>query len=335
MPEFFALFRFVSPRRLVFPASLVLCLAQPPTAIAQEPDSLSILAVRLASIAAVTGYEGDLVDTLLRLLPGAVRDRAGNARLELGGGSARRLVVCPLDEPGYVVGRIRDDGYLTLRRVPGPVARLFDQQLEGHRVTLQGTRGPVPGVVAVRSIHLTRGREPPNEAPFTVDDAYVDVGAASSKEVAALGIGVLSPVTLTKRPHRYGTGLIAAPVAGRRAACAALVLSVRQSRLRAKLLPPVTVAFAVEQQLSQRGLTTLAQESGPFAETLLVDGTPGVLGSLRQAADSDSTAHSPAFGRIMRWSLPVRYPGTPVETVSLSDVDSLRSALVGWIGGAP
>ena len=44
---------------------------------------------------------------------------------------------------------------------------LFDQQLEGHRVTVQGRRGPVPGVVAVRSIHLSRGRNAPSEAPFT------------------------------------------------------------------------------------------------------------------------------------------------------------------------
>ena len=171
-------------------------------------------------MSAVTGYERALVDTILRLLPGSVRDRAGNAWVTLGEGRSRRLVVCPLDEPGYVVGGIRDDGYLTLRRVPGQVSRLFDQQLEGHRITVQGRRGPVPGVVAVRSIHLTRGRQVADE-PFTVDDAYIDVGVGSRTEVAGLGIAVLAPVTLAKRPHRYGGGLLAAPVVGRRTACAA------------------------------------------------------------------------------------------------------------------
>lgn len=321
-------------RHLSVAAGLLLCTARAVPARAQSPDSLSTLAFRLASISAVTGYERDMVDTLLRLLPGAARDRAGNARLELGGGPAKRLVVCPLDEPGYIVGRIRDDGYLTLRRVPGPVSPLFDQQLEGHRVTLQGSRGSVPGVVAVRSIHLTRGRAPPDEEPFTVDDAYVDVGATSRTEVAALGLAVLSPVTLTKRPHRYGTDLLAAPVAGRRAACAALLGAVQQSRLRAKLLPPVTVAFAVEQQLSQRGLATLAHASGPFSETLVVDGAPGTRGALQQTAESDTTAQGTSLGRITRWSLPVSYAATPVETVSLADVDSLQSALVTWIGGS-
>lgn len=320
-------------RPLVFSAGLLLWGSLPVTVGAQDRDSLSSLTGRLASITAVTGYEQAMVDTLLRLLPGAIRDRAGNARVQLGGGSAKRLIVCPLDEPGYVVGSVRGDGYLTLRRVPGQVPPLFDQQLEGHRVTLQGRQGLVPGVVAVRSIHLTRGRDPPSETPFTVDDAYVDVGATSPAEVTALGVRVLAPVTLAKRPHSYGDGLLAAPMAGRRAACAALILAVRQSILRAKLIPPLTVAFAVEQELSQRGLGTLANELGAFDETLIVDGRPGSRGSLQQMPDSAVSVRWPRLGRVRKWSLPVSYAGTPVETVWLGDVESLREALVKWIGG--
>jgi putative aminopeptidase len=280
----------------------------------------------------VTGYEQALVDTLLHLLPGGTRDRAGNARFPLGGTSAKRLVVCPVDEPGYVVGDIQQDGYLTLRRVPGRSGPLFDQQLEGQRVTIGGTT-PVPGVVAVRSIHLTRGRAGPIELPFTVDDAYVDVGASSRAQVSRLGIRVLSPVTLAKRPHSYGNGLLAAPSVGRRSACAAVLLAVQQSRVRAKLLRPLVIAFAVEQELAQRGLGTLANELGPFDETVLVDGIRAENGAIHQEPDSASMAQFPGLGRVSRWTLPVRYGGTPVETVALRDVDSLRAALVRWIGG--
>jgi putative aminopeptidase FrvX len=180
-------------------------------ATARAQDSVSGLTIRLTSIAAVTGYEQRMVDTILRLLPRSQLDRAGNAILRLGGGSGRRLLVCLLDEPGYVVGGVRSDGYLTLRRVPGRVGPLFDQQLEGHRVDIYGARGPVPGVVAVRSIHLTRGRTAPSDSAFTVDDAYIDVGAISAAEVGRLGIRVLAPVTLAKRPHVYGNRFLAAP----------------------------------------------------------------------------------------------------------------------------
>jgi putative aminopeptidase len=310
---------------------VVLLFASP--ARAQQDDSaVAGLAARLAAFSAVSGYEQAMVDTVLRLLPGGSRDRAGNARLQLGGGSAKRLVVCPLDEPGYVVGSIRDDGYLTLRRVPGPVSPLFDQQIEGQRVTIQGRR-LVPGVVAVRSIHLTRGRSAATDLPFTVDDAYLDIGAASRSQVTALGVQVLSPVTLAKRPHPYGKGLLAAPAVGRRAACAALLLAAEQSVVRAKLIPPVTVGFAVEQEISERGLATLANELGPFDETVLVDSRGGKRGALEQGSDSSTAARWPRLGRVTRWFLPVSYAGTPVETVALADADSLRSALVRWIGG--
>ena len=298
-----------------------------------DDSSLAGLTARLASSSAVTGYEQAMVDTILHLLPGSVRDRAGNARLQLGGGSPTRLIVCPLDEPGYVVGAVRDDGYLTLRRVPGQVSPLFDQQLEGHRVTIQGRRGSVPGVVAVRSIHLTRGRSTPSDSLFSVDDAYVDIGAESRAQAMALGVGVLAPVTLAKRPQAYGDGLLAAPVAGRRAACAALVLAVRQSGVRAKLVPPVTVAFAVEQGLPGLGLGPLAKILGPFDETLIIDGRAGAQGGLQRGVDTDASARWPGLGRVLRWSLPVTYAGTPVETVRLADADSMRLALVQWIGG--
>jgi putative aminopeptidase FrvX len=298
-----------------------------------DVGSVSSLATRLASLSAVTGYEQAMVDTILRLLPGSTRDRAGNARFQFGGGSVKRLIVCPLDEPGYVVGTVREDGYLTLRRVPGPVPPLFDQQLEGHRVTVQGRRGPVPGVVAVRSIHLTRGRKIPADSAFSVDDAYLDVGAESRVEAAALGVGVLAPVTLTKRPQNYGEGLLAAPVVGRRAACAALVLAVQQSSVRAKLIPPVTIAFAVQQGLPELGLGPLANTLGPFDETLIVDSRPGARGSLQTGADTTVSARWSRLGKVTRWSLPITYAGTPVETVRLADADSLRAALVKWIGG--
>lgn len=318
--------------RLAHGTILLLYWLLPPVA-AQERPSVSDLAIRLSGWMAITGYEQAAVDSLLRLLPGSHRDRAGNAVLRLGNGSAKRLLVCPLDEPAYVVGAVRDDGYLTLRRVTGRVSALFDQQLEGHRVALQGARGVVSGVVAVRSIHLTRGRTAPSEVPFSVDDAYVDIGASSRAEVADLGVQVLTPVTLAKRPHRYGNGLLAAPVAGRRAACAALLVAVRRAVLRAKLLPPTTVAIAVEQELSQRGLATLGNVAGPFEETLMVDGDSGTVGAIRQTITSDTSRRLEKLGRVTRWSLPVRYAGTAVETVSLADADSLSQALGRWIGG--
>ena len=266
---------------------------------AQTVDSL---ALRFAGMTAVTGYEQAMTDSLLALLPGSARDRIGNVTVTLGRGAPKRLVYCALDEVGYVVGNITDDGYLTLRRVGGGARLypLFDQQIEGQRVTLFGRNGPVPGVVAVRSTHLTRGRPSGNEAPFTVDNAYVDVGATSRDEVVALGISILTPVSITKRPHRYGDRLLAAANAGRRSACAALAsAALSQPRVRGT----VVVAFTVQSLYADTaGLKTVQNTQGPFAETRDV-------------------------------KLQVKFADTAVETVALRDVDALVADVVRWIGG--
>jgi putative aminopeptidase FrvX len=266
----------------------------------QSPESL---AVRFSGMTAVTGYEQAMGDSLLALLPGSARDRTGNVTLTLGRGTPKRLVYCALDEIGYVVGNITDDGFILLRRVGGGarLSPLFDQQIEGQRVTLFGRRGPVPGVVAVRSTHLTRGRPNRDEAPFSVDNAYVDVGAGSRDEVLALGISLLTPVSQTKRPHRYGNGLLAAPNAGRRAACAALASA---ALARPRVRGTVVVAFTVQSLYADTaGLKTVVNTQGPFTESRPV-------------------------------SLPSKFPETSVETVDLKDVDALVADVVKWIGGS-
>ncbi|HKT59279.1 MAG TPA: hypothetical protein VJQ46_04465, partial [Gemmatimonadales bacterium] len=162
-------------------------------------------------------------------------------------------------------------------------------------------------------------------------------GAATAADVAAAGVGVLSPVALAKRPQRYGIDLLAAPVAGRRTACAALALAARRAIAEQGMVPRgerVLVAFIVEQDLGARGLATLANTRGPFTETLIVDGGPGVPGAVTVARDS-AAARLSRLGTVTRWSLGVRYPATAVETTSLAGADSLRTRLVRWIGGAP
>src|SRR5438309_647881 len=279
--------------------------ALPPVRLSAQ--SVDPLALRFTSMTAVTGLEQSMADSLRALFPGSTRDRVGNVTLTLGQGSPKRLCTCPLDEVGYVVGNILPDGFLLLRRVGGggagrTASPLFDQQLEGHRVTVFGARGAVPGVVAVKSTHLTRGRGAPGtpDPVFTVDNAYVDLGASSAAEVQGLGIAVLAPVSLAKRPQLYGERLLAAPVAGRRAACAALAAAVQA---KPKVKGTVVVAFTVQSlYTSNAGLASVKALLGPF--------------------DDIKTA-----------ALPARYADTAVETVALADADRLVREILQWMEG--
>ncbi len=266
-------------------------------------QDLPALTTRLSTMTAVSGYESALADSVQRLLPGSTRDRLGDVILTLGSGEPRRLAYCGLDEPGYVVGNITGDGFLRLRRegTGRETSPLFDQQIEGQRVTVWGRRGGIPGVVAVRSVHLTRGRSAGADQLFTVDDAWVDVGVSSRAQAESLGILVLSPVALTKRPTRYGPndGLLAGPFVGRRAACAALLDAASGSP---KVQGTVVVAFAVQTlQPGQPGVTALTALHGPFRET-------------KEA------------------TVPASFDETTVETVALDAIRSEATALRTWLG---
>lgn len=303
-------------------------------AVAQAPDSLVL---SLAAMSAVTGLEDAMADSLLAALPGAALDRAGNVVWTRGSGEPVRVALCPMDEVGYVVGGVTPEGYLTLRRVgTTAVGPLYDQFLEGQRVTLFGRRGAVAGVVGVRSTHLTRGRPAVPDEPFRLDNAYVDVGATSAAEAAALGLEVLTPVTRAKRPHRYGSPatLVAAPNAAARAACAALLSAARKPA--AVTTGTAVVAFTRRSHFERDGASfVLLEHAGPLAADIVLLG--GAARSAGLGAGPQASADSVAVGRGFRsvtaWALPTRYALTPVETVSLLDVGALAERLAAFLGG--
>lgn len=274
----------------------------------------------MTAMTAVAGYEQAMADTLLRLAGNrAGRDRAGNVVVTLGEGEPVRLATCPMDEAGFVVGNVRDDGFVTLRRV-GSGPRLFDQSHEGHRVTVWGRNGPVPAVVAIPSAHLQRAGDRPAE-PFSVDDAYLELGAETAADVASLGIELVNPVALEKAPHRYGPDLdrLAGPEAGQRSSCAALLAAAREVD---DPIGTVIVAFTVESRMGHRGFRSLVAERGPFRETILVDYR------LPERLVSDR------LGTVDRLAVPTAYDGWAVETVSLANVRRLSERLASWMQGA-
>src|SRR2546428_7210571 len=147
-------------------AVLTLLLSASPTVRLSAQGDVDRLALRFASMTAVTGLAQAVVDSPRAFFPGSTRDHVGNVTLTLGHGSPKRLFTCPLDEVGYLVGNILPDGFLLLRRGggrgPGRTASPpFDQQLEGARAPGFRARGAGARAVAVEGTHLTRGRGAP------------------------------------------------------------------------------------------------------------------------------------------------------------------------------
>ncbi len=333
---------------------------------AQEPETARLLGavVSMARTSSVVGREGQAADHVRALLAGLdVRtDAIGNVTVELGSGSPRRLMAVPLDEPGYVVTRVQDDGFLRITPVGlGYRGTLAHQSLEGNEVTVVTRDSIVRGAVGVPSAHLTSFARTriDRAAPFAWQDAYVDIGASAAGEVAALGVRPMDTLTLTKRPSVLRGELVAAPSMQVKAAAVALAEAAHRIAA-AEVDGTVVLAWTTLELLNGKGLETVLHrqafdESYIFSRnfgwevverTYVMPESPapgaGVL-SAEPLVGTMRAPHAPRFpnpystlargsARARFIGLPTLYQDTPVETVSVADVAALADFYVATAG---
>lgn len=103
------------------------------------------------------------------------------------------------DEIGYMIKHITKEGFLRLDRIGGSDSATA----RGRRLTILGDEGPVLGVIGNTAIHI-RDRSKGEKAP-EIHDLYVDVGASSPEDVAALGLRVGHPAVYVDCAEPFGT----------------------------------------------------------------------------------------------------------------------------------
>ncbi len=281
------------------------------------------------------GRENLATDEILRSMQGWKRDQLGNLILRKGSGSPRRVVACALDRPGFAVTEITDDGYLRLREAgAGRQHPLWIQFHEGQRIKILTRAGSVPGVVIVKSTHLQRGRAA-NAPLTTLDDLWVDVGAASKTDVQRLGIEMLDPVVRDSTAWSYGD-LIAGPMAGMRVGCAAVAHAAQGQVSNGETIFLLTTL----RSFGQDGLEAALRSLGRIDELILLDQT--AEGANISEAFSKKFIQKPSYlpestglTALMLLEPRVRFSGSLVETVQLADAEKLFAAVEKAAGVSP
>lgn len=352
-------------KRLVLVALLLL----PCRAAAQQQPSLDDVRAVLAPLTetyGVSGMEGPVRAAVSGMLPAwarATTDSAGDLIVSIGEGEPLVVFVAHLDEIGFVVTAIRDDGTLELKQRGGFFLSLFEAQ---PALVHTGERS-VPGVFMPRdSMGATPRRTP---APFRAD-----VGAGSRAAVESMGIRVGHTLTMPKQ---------FVPLAGTRATgrsfddrvgCTALVLALR--RLDPKRLKHrVIFVWSVREETGLEGARVVADALGlstarvhavdtfvssdspleikTFADVPLGSGAvaraldnssvtpPALVDSLVQVAarrkvplqvgSTNGGNDGSVFGS---WgvpdvplSWPLRYAHSPAEVIDLKDVQALAQLI--------
>ncbi len=221
---------------------------------------------QLCAPIAVSGREKALRCLLISLLTPHCRletDRAGNliARKNGAGPAPARVVLfAHMDEVGLMITDITDRGFLRFAAVGGIDPRIFP----GKSVTLQGTDGPVSGVIGIVPPHFLKGedaRRVPRE-----EDLLIDIGAENAEEAESRvrrgDVGVLNGDFTT-----LGSDKILSRALDDRAGCAVLVWLLQQP------LPyDITAVFTVQEELGCRGAAAAAAALCPEI-SLVLDAT--------------------------------------------------------------
>ena len=315
---------------------------------AQDTTSVGPYVSAVATWIALEASPGSERLATLRIqsaVPGFTGDRMGNLIKRVGEGSPRRVVACGLDESGYVVSGITDDGYLRVhmsgngRHVP-----LWDQYHEGQRVIVVAVdRGSIlrtrhlPGVFAVRSNHLWR-RRTADDAPTSIENLYVDIGARSRAEAERMGVDVLDPVE-RDWPEWVYSDYVAGPAAANRAGCAAVAAAAASTDHRSE--GETVFIVSAQKSFNWAGLTSAIARLGRVDSLFIVDADVGGRRTSAPhpvAAPWTTMGQSLDVGGVAGIGIASRFPGTLTESVREDDIERLHQAVgraAGFTGSAP
>ncbi len=208
-------------------------------------------------------------ETRIDALGSVLAVRRGTAR-----DAPRILLDAHMDEVGFMVSAVDERGFL--RIVPlGGIDRAL---MPGAQLVFaaQGARR-VYGVVGTLPPHVTKPEER-GKAP-EIPDLYVDVGAATAAEAAALGLRVGSTGTFDAPFRNLGDRILMGRAFDDRAACN-IVLAVLEELAAARPEATVQACFSSQEEVGGRGATAAAFALEPDVavaiECTTATDTPGV-----------------------------------------------------------
>jgi putative aminopeptidase FrvX len=244
----------------------------------------------LVATPGISGYENELAGKIRAEISAfhPKTDNLGDVIVTIGSGAPNRLIVTPIDEPGFVVSGITDDGYLRVQRLPqSGLPPIFNELYSAQPVKIRTVTGKwIDGVVAGLSVHL-QGARADTPKSSDLENMYIDIGATSAAEIRKAGVAVLDPIAINRQSIQLGDKRMAGASIGDRFGAAALVELLREID-PSKVKGTLTVAFVVQQWTGARGLQRILSTMNPD-EMIYV----GRLSAGGPVAGSDSMRRAP------------------------------------------
>ncbi|HLT59221.1 MAG: M42 family metallopeptidase [Limnochordales bacterium] len=264
----------------------------------------------LTSAAGVPGFEREarqVMERYLAPLAEVTRDRLGSVIARKGGAadSPRIMLAGHLDEVGFLVSLITDDGFLRFQ----PLGGWWDQVLLAQRVVVKTRQGDVPGVIGSKPPHVMSAED--RKKPVEKKDMFIDVGAASKEEALAMGIRPGDPIVpYSEFSLMKNEKLIMAKALDNRVGCA---LAVEVLRRLQDVAHPNTVygVGTVQEEVGLRGAQTSAHAIEPDV---------GIALEVSIAGDVPGMKPEEAQSKLGQGPTVLLYDATLVPNVQLRDL---------------
>ncbi len=242
---------------------------------------MNLLLERLSNAFGPSGSEeavrAILIEELASSWDQARTDSMGNLIVSQGldRSGPRGLIAAHMDEVGFIVDSIDENGFLRFKTLGGIDARI----LPSKRVVV-GLHNTL-GVIGATPNHLL---DKEDERAQSSDDLYIDIGARSRSQALEL-VGIGEAGTFHTEFGSVGTGLVKGKALDDRAGC-----FIAAQLVKAGVGVPVDVAFTVQEEVGLRGAAIAASQTRPDFAVVLEATT------CADRPDPDAAGHSTYLG---------------------------------------
>jgi endoglucanase len=196
-----------------------------------------------------------------------VSDKLGSVTFVLKGSSERPRVLLAghVDEVGFIVSSITEEGFLTFN----PLGGWWSQVLLGQRVVIRTNKGDIHGTIAAKPPHILPEEE--RKKVVEMKDMFIDIGATSKEEAEATGVKIGDPVVPWSPFQLLHDGKVAMGKAFDDRIGAFIVMEAMRRIREQGIIHPNTVygAATVQEEVGLRGAQTISHVVDPDVALVL------------------------------------------------------------------
>lgn len=221
-------------------------------------QELKQLLKKLTDINAISGYEKRIRPAIENELKSHVdsmeTDNMGNLIAKKGKGSPTYMICAHMDEIGFIVKHIDNDGYIRFI----PIGGFWDAMLLDQNVVVETKENKFRGAIHSRDPWLMDDDERKKKIKW--QDLFIDIGASSRQEVEKLGIKISNMITFDSNFRELAGDNVTGSSFDDRAGCAVLIQIMKNLK---RFKGTVYAVFTAQEEVGLKGAKTSAFKINP------------------------------------------------------------------------